>query len=343
MKNLLVPILALVSALPAVQAHEHHDHHPLSKASAEMAAAANAFLAALDDAQTQKARFAFDAEERENFHFVPRDRLGLPFADMTDDQRALARKLLASGMSDRGLLKVETIIALEALLGEMENRPEFRDPEKYHTSVFGEPSADGTWGWRFEGHHLSVNFSIIDGKTISATPSFLGANPAEVREGRLKGTRPLAAEEDLARTLATALNEAGKPILFSDRAPNDILTGADRKAKQLDPVGVAAADMSEAQKAGLIELIAEYAGRHRAEVAEKDMEKIKADLDKVRFGWAGGLAKNEAYYYRIQGESFLIEASNTQNDANHIHTVWRDLEGDFGRDALGDHHRSHEH
>src|SRR5690606_15625076 len=134
--------------------------------------------------------------------------------------------------------------------------------------------------------------------------------------------------------LATALHDAGKPVIFSDRAPNDILTGADRKARQLDPVGVPSSDFSEAQKEGLLQLIAEYANRHRKEIAAKDMEKIKADFANIRFGWAGGLKKGEAYYYRIQGKTFLIEASNIQNNANHIHTVWRDLEGDFARDVL---------
>lgn len=336
MKNLLIPIFALIPALHAQDA-------PLAKASTEMAAAADAFLSSLDEDQTKKATFEFGSEERENFHFIPRERLGLPFKDMNDEQRALARKLLSSGMSEKGVIKVETIIALESLLAEMENNPTFRDAEKYYTSIFGKPAATGTWGWRFEGHHLTVNFTIVEGKTVAATPSFLGANPGEVRKGRLEGTRPLAAEEDLARTLATALKDAGKAVLFTDQPPDDILTGADRKAKQLEPVGVIASDMSESQQEGLFTLIAEYAGRHRADVAAKDMEKIKGQLASIRFGWAGSLKKDEAYYYRVQGEGFLIEAANTQNDANHIHTVWRDLEGDFGRDVLGDHAKNHDH
>jgi hypothetical protein len=336
MKNLLIPIVALI---PALHAHDT----PLAKASTEMAEAANAFLESLDEAQTKRARFEFGSEERENFHFIPRERLGLPFKDMSDAQRTLARNLLASGMSEKGLLKVETIIALESLLAEMENNPTFRDNQKYYTSIFGEPAATGTWGWRFEGHHLTVNFTIVDGKTVAATPSFLGANPGEVRKGRMEGTRPLAAEEDLARTLATALHEADKEVVFTDRPPDDILTGADRKAKQLEPVGVKASEMTESQQEGLLTLIAEYAGRHRADVAAKDMEKIKADLPNIRFGWAGSLKKDEAYYYRVQGKTFLIEAANIQNDANHIHTVWRDFEGDFGRDVLGDHHKHHDH
>ncbi len=337
MKKLLIPMFALAAVAHA------QDEKPLAAAAKEMTAAAHAFLASLDEEQKNKARFEFGSDERENWHFVPKDRQGIPFADLDESQRDLAKKLLASGMSEKGLLKVETIIALEALLAEMENNPTFRDDKKYYTSIFGEPAADETWGWRFEGHHLSVNFTLVDGQSISATPSFLGANPAEVREGKMKGTRPLAAEEDLARTLATALMEAGKDIVFTDKAPNDILTGADRKVTQLEPVGVPVSEMSEAQKDGLLELIGEYAHRHRKEVAAQDMAEIEKDIANVRFGWAGGLGKGEAYYYRIQGDTFLIEASNTQNNANHIHTVWRQFDGDFGRDALGEHHRDHEH
>lgn len=317
---------------------------PLAKAAAEMATAANAFLTSLNPDQSAKARFPFDADERENFHFIPKERKGIPYADLSPEQKTLSRNLLASGMSEKGLLKVETIIALESLLAEMENNPTFRDNKKYHTTIFGTPGAETTWAWRFEGHHLSVNFTIVNGgKSISATPSFLGANPAEVRGERLKGTRPLAAEEDLARTLATALHDASKPVIYTETPPNDILTGADRKARQLEPVGIPASEMSDAQREGLLTLISEYAHRHRADVADADIARIKADLPKVRFAWAGGLKKDEAYYYRIQGTSFLIEAANVQNNANHIHTVWRDLANDFGRDALGDHQRNHDH
>ena len=317
------------------------DPAPLEKASAEMAAAANALLSSLDDSQREKALLPFDSDERENWHYIPKTRKGIPFSDLQPPQRDLALKLLRSGMSESGALKVETIITLESLLAEIENNPTYRDPGKYTVALFGVPAPAATWAWRFEGHHVAVNFTLVEGKAISATPSFLGANPAEVRDGRLKGTRPLAREEDLARTLAAALHEAGKPVIFSEKPPEEILTAADRKARQLDPVGLPGAEMTASQKDGLLTLISEYAHRHRREVAEKDLAKIKADLDRVRFGWAGSLAPGKAYYYRVQGESFLIEAANTQNNANHIHTVWRDLEGDFARDTLGDHMHHH--
>lgn len=336
MKPALIAFLALSCFATAKEAAPD-----LTKVATEMSDAANAFVKSLDEAQSKKARYSFKDAERDNWNFVPIARNGLPIKEMTPPQRELARKLLNTGMSSGALVKIDTIMALEKLLGEIENRPDHRDPEKYYTTIFGDPSPTGTWGWRFEGHHVAVNFTLVEGKTISATPSFLAANRAETREGRMKGTRPLGREEDLARTLAVVLKDSGKAVVYTETPPAEILTGNERKAKQLDPVGVFYTEMTDSQKEGLITLISEYATRHRAEIAEKDMAKIKADLDNIRFAWAGGLAKGQAYYYRVQGKTFLIEACNIQNDANHIHTVWRDLENDFGRDALGDHMKGH--
>jgi hypothetical protein len=342
-------IAALVSTLQIVSQSAHAkapapteaQAAALQKVSAEMADAANAFLKSLDEAQAKKARYPFNDAERDNWKFVPAERNGLPIKEMKPEQRELARKLLETGMSASALVKIDTIMALEKLLGELEKRPDHRDPERYFTTIFGEPSAAATWGWRFEGHHIAVNFTLVGGKVISATPSFLAANRAETREGRMKGTRPLAREEDLARTLATVLHDSGKAVVYTEKPPVEILTGNERKATQLEAVGLSAKDMNDTQKEGLLTLISEYASRHRKEIAEKDMAKVKADLDNVRFGWAGGIKKGDAYYYRVQGTTFLIEACNIQNDANHIHTVWRDLEGDFGRDALGNHMKGH--
>lgn len=309
----------------------------------EMREAANNLIAGLDADQRKRACFPFGSDERENWAFVPKQRAGIPLSDLTPAQRDLVTKLLGAALSEKGLLKVDTIIALEGLLGEMEKRPDYRDSTKYHTSIFGDPGKDGPWGWRFEGHHLSVNLTIVPGKGISAAPSFMGANPAEVREGAKKGTRPLAAEEDLARVLAASLDGAGGKVVFTDKPPGDILTGSDRKAKQLEPVGIPAKEMTAAQQTALKDLIREYAGRFRKEVAEGTVKRIEAEFETVRFGWAGSLKPGEAYYYRVQGKSFLIEAANSQNNANHIHTVWRDVENDFGRDALGEHYQSDDH
>jgi len=315
----------------------------LAKVGEDMAVAANAFLKSLTPEQSQKARFTFESDERENWHFVPKDRLGLALKELDEKQLALQRVLLESAMSQKGLLKVDTIILLETFLAELENNPVRRDAKKYYTSIFGDPKTGSTWGWRFEGHHLSLNFTLHESGEIAVTPSFFAANRAHVKEGRMAGTRPLGAEEDLARTLAKALQASGKAVVYTDRPPDDILTAADRKAKQLEPVGVKVAEFSEAQRDGLQKLIAEYADRFRPELEKAQLEKIMADFANLHFGWAGGLEPGQGYYYRIQGKNFLIEVCNVQNEANHIHVVWRDRAGDFGRDVLGAHHREHKH
>lgn len=336
MKIHLLCLSALLTCAPASPPE-------LVKVGAEMAVAADAFLKSLTPAQMEKARFAFDSDERENWHFVPKDRLGLPLKELDEKQLALQRGLLETAMSRKGLLKVDTIILLETFLAELENDPVRRDSKKYYTSIFGDPKAGGAWGWRFEGHHLSLNFTLHPSGEIAVTPSFFAANRAHVKEGRMAGTRPLGAEEDLARALAQALKASGKAVVYTDRAPNDILTGADRKVGQLDPVGVKVTEFSGAQREGLQKLIAEYADRFRPEMEKAQLEKIMSDFENLRFGWAGGLEPGQSYYYRIQGADFLIEVSNTQNEANHIHVVWRDRAGDFGRDVLGAHHHEHKH
>ena len=304
------------------------------------ATAAASFLATLDPAQKAKTNLPFDGDERENFHYTPRDRAGLPLKEMTDAQREAAMKLLDSALSEKGKLKVTQIMTLAGLLAEMEKDPVKRDPGKYGLIVFGTPGDPKGWGWRFEGHHLSFSITLVGDKT-SVTPSFLGSNPGEVREGRLKGLRVLAAEEDLARTLVSTLVAAGKSaVIFSEKPPGEIITAENRTVTALDPVGVLASEMSETQRTALLTLIAEYTGRYRSGAAAADMAKIKADgADKIRFGWAGGTQPGEAYYYRIQGPTFLMEACNVQNNANHVHAVWRDFNGDFGRDLLREHYK----
>ncbi|MDP4778762.1 MAG: DUF3500 domain-containing protein [Akkermansiaceae bacterium] len=332
-------LLGLLSILP-VCAQQPTD---LEKVAAEMADAANAFLTSLDEDEAKKARFPFTPDERENWNFVPTKRNGIPLEELTEEQTDLARKLLKTALSDPGLTKVDAIIALEAFLGEIEKRPELRNPKAYFTSIFGEPSATGTWGWRFEGHHLSLNYTIVDGKPASLTPSFFAANPAEVTaEHAMKGTRPLAAEEDLARALAATLAESGKAVVFTEKPPKDILSGSSRKIEQLDPVGIPATEMTAAQQQALLTLIAEYAERHRKELSDATMEEIKADLENLRFAWAGSLERGKPFYYRIQSTTFLVEVANVQNNGNHIHAVWRDTENDFGNDILSDHiHKDH--
>lgn len=337
MKTIL--LLGLLSCLPAGA------QEPVGsvEVAAEMSAAANAFLTSLDKTKLKKAHFPFTADERENWNYVPTKRNGIPLEALSEKQTNLVRKLLKTALSDPGLTKVDAIIALEAFLGEIEKRPALRNPKAYFTSIFGTPSATGTWGWRFEGHHLSLNYTIVHGKPASLTPSFFAANPAEVKaDHAMNGTRPLAAEEDLARALAATLTESEKPVIFSEKPPREILTRATRKIDQLKPVGVLATEMTATQQQALLTLIAEYANRHRKELSATTMEKIKADLENLRFAWAGSLERGKPFYYRIQSTTFLVEVANVQNNGNHIHAVWRNTKNDFGNDILSDHiHKDH--
>ena len=329
------PLLALLLSLPVMAEDQ--------PSIAAMKSAADAFLGSLDDAKRGKAVFPFEGDARENFKFTPQERTGLPLKEMDEAQNAAAIKLLEAALSEKGKLKAMQIITLEGVLRELEKRPDFRDPGKYYVSVFGKPGDEKGWGWKFEGHHLALNYTVVGGK-VAVTPSFFGANPAEVREGQHKGLRVLAAEEDLAMALANALVDGGKKeVIFSEKAPGEILTAESRKATALEPVGVLASDMTDGQKKALRELISEYVTRHRKDLADADLAAIdKAGFDKIRFGWAGGTKRGEAWYYRVQGPGFLMEAANTQNNANHIHATWRSFEGDFGRDMLSEHYHRHE-
>jgi hypothetical protein len=311
---------------------------------AAMKIAADSFLASLDEGQRAKAAFPFESEGRENFKFTPQTRTGLALKEMDEKQRAAAMKLLEAALSDKGRLKAMQVITLEGVLAALESRPDYRDTGKYHVSIFGTPGAESGWAWKFEGHHLSLNYAIAKGKHVAVTPSFMGANPGEVREGEHKGLRVLKAEDDLAHTLVNVLLEGGKKeVIFSDKPPAEILTAEKREVTALEPVGVAAGDMSASQKKALFDLVSEYTGRHRKDLAEADMKKITAaGIDKIRFGWAGGTKPGDSWYYRIQGPTFLMEAANTQNNANHIHTTWRDFKGDFGRDIMSEHYKHHE-
>lgn len=312
-----------------------------------MAEAANNFLAALTPEQKAKATFEAKDDERQNWHYIPKARKGLPFKEMTPAQTKLGHALLSSGLSQRGYVKAVTIMSLEQVLRELEagRGTMVRDEDLYYVSIFGRPGTKETWGWRVEGHHLSLNFTIVNGREIGATPSFFGSNPAEVKEGPRKGLRVLAGEEDLGRALVKALNEDQQQVAITlKEAPKEIITAAARKVKPLETAGLPAARMTREQSAQLMQLVKEYVYRHRPEVADKDLEKIqKAGWDKVYFAWAGGTERGEGHYYRVQGPTFLMEYDNTQNNNNHIHAVWRDFENDFGEDLLRRHYETTPH
>lgn len=310
-----------------------------------LADAANAFLETLDAGQKAKVQFPFDSEERFNWFYVPRQREGLPLKQMNEAQQKAALHALSVGLSQKGYSKAEAVRALEPILAEIEKNPVRRDPELYYLTIFGTPSATGTWGMRWEGHHLSLHWTVVNGAAVATTPQFFGSNPAEVREGPKKGTRVLHAEEDLARALVMELTEEQRgTAVVADEAPDDILTTNTRKAAIQKNIGLAYAAMTPKQRGMLLALVEEYASVQPKRLAAERIEKIrKAGLDNVKFAWMGPIAKGELHYYRVQGPTFLIEYDNTQNGGNHIHAVWRDFDGDFGRDLLEEHYKNSPH
>jgi hypothetical protein len=321
---------------------------PLEAADAlagELAASAKAFVDSLDQGQKGKVQLAFDSDERFNWFYIPKDREGLPLKQMTAPQQQAALKLLQVGLSQKGFSKAETIRHLDTVLAEMEKDPVRRDIEKYYLTIFGEPSASGTWGMRWEGHHLSLHWTVVEGRTIATTPQFFGSNPAEVREGPKKGTRALHAEEDLGRALVAALTEAQRAVaVIAPEAPADILTTNTRKAAILENTGLAFKDMTTAQRGMLLALIDEYASAQPKALAAERVAKLrKAGLEGIKFAWMGGIEKGALHYYRVQGPTFLIEYDCVQNGGNHIHAVWRDFDGDFGLDLLEQHYKKSAH
>ena len=318
------------------------------EAGLQMAEVANVFLLSLTDEQRAKATFKFEDEERINWHFIPRERLGLSMKEMTPQQRLLAHALMNTGLGFRGAAKAVTIMSLEEVLYEMESAAdeskraavrEKRDPEKYFVSIFGTPDPKGTWGWRIEGHHMSLNFTIKDGNLLRATPSFMGTNPGELRQGPLMGLRVLGKEEDLGRELVKSLDEAQfKKALVAEVAPKEMLTAAEKRVDPLKPDGLADTELNAEQKAKLREIIDEYLTRLRPEIAAETWAEIEKS-GPVHFAWAGGKERGEPHYYRVQGKTFLIEYDNVQGQANHPHSVIRSFDGDFGRDLLGEHYK----
>ena len=315
---------------------------PVTQGVDAMVDAARNFLASLDDASKGKAVFRLEDEERQNWHFIPRERKGLSLKTMTPEQRLLAWALLSTGMSESGYAKSLTVMSLEKILWRKENQSPRRDPELYFFSIFGDPEKGKTWGWRVEGHHLSLNFTIIEGKMVSMTPSFFGANPGHVKEGPRKGLRTLGRTEDMGRRLFQMLSdEQKKSALIAEKAPSDILTSGDRKVSPLEAKGLPASKMDEKQKVQLIRLVREYVQNHRRPFAAEELKQIeKAGHDKLIFAWAGSTKRGEGHYYRVQGPDFLLEYDNTQNGANHPHAVWRSFENDFGEDLLKKHYQA---
>ena len=342
----VIVVLALAAVLAGVTAASE-------RSAGAMATAATQFLASLSAEQRPKAAFAFESDERLKWHFIPTDmfpRNGLTIKEMTEPQRKLAMALLRTGLSQRGYMTATQIIDLENVLRDLEaaaraaapggrGQAMVRDPERYFFSVFGTPSPKSAWGWRVEGHHISLHFTVVNGALISGTPTFFGVNPAEVRSGPKTGLRILGEHEDAARALVMALDAPRRAkAIVNAAAPTDILTMNNLPISPLTPSGILASEMAANQRELLMKVIDAYASAMTEDVAADRMDRMrKAGLDKIGFAWAGELERGKKHYYRVQGPTFLIEFDNTQNDANHVHSVWRDFDGDFGRDLLREH------
>jgi hypothetical protein len=312
-----------------------------------MTDAAKAYLASLTPELRARTQFPFDADERMNWHFIPledpKPRKGVPLREMTSAQKHLAEAVLTAGLSQQGVIKAHTIMSLDQVLKELEagkKGPE-RDPEKYYVSIFGDPSEQGKWGYRFEGHHLSFNFTIVNGR-IASSPNFFGANPAEVKTGPRAGLRALKREEDLGREMIKSLTDAQRAIAIVDKtAYKDIITFDTRKAALSgQPNGLPFSKMTAKQKEALTALVTEYAENFPPQIAQARLDQYHKTQANLFFAWSGGIERGDPHYYRIQTPAFLIEYDDTQNDANHIHSVWRDFDGDFGLDLLAQHYQS---
>jgi hypothetical protein len=319
-----------------------------SRSAAAMTTAANRWLEALTPEQRQQATFPNDTEEKVRWNFIPTNmfpRKGVPWKEMSDPQRKLAHELLKAGLSQKGYVTATSIMELETILHAIENSDgkkgaNVRDPELYFFTIFGAPSAKSTWGWRVEGHHVSLHFTIANDTAVANTPAFFGTNPAEVRvDGPKKGLRILGSMEDAARALMASFDDAQRATAVYDKvAPTDILTKNSPTFEAFPPAGVTAATLKPAQKDLLMKLIESYTVQMADDVAADRLAKIRqAGVEKVMFAWAGETEVGKKHYYRIQGPTFLVEYDNTQNDGNHVHSVWRDFTGDFGRDLLREH------
>ncbi len=303
-----------------------------------MTVAAKSFLGAITPEQQKEAAFKFDDAERLNWHFIPRPRKGLPLKALEGAALQAGLGLIRSGLSDAGYDQALNVMSLEEVLyllegGERAYRRDRRDPNKYYLSVFGEPADTGLWGWRVEGHHLSLNFSIKDGKVVSSTPEFFGANPGTIDAGKDRQIRVLGPEEDIARQiLKLCTPEQQKLCWVSKVAPDEVPgPGAAQAAVEAAPVGLTYAQMSADQKKLLQDLMSEYLKNLPADIEQERRATINgAGLDNIHFAWYGDPDLHQRHHYRVQGKTFVIEYNNTQNNANHVHSMWRNLQGDFG-------------
>jgi len=311
-------------------------------------AAARRLIQLTPAASRAKLLAPFTEKARSDWHYTPRTRAGLRWRDMNAAQREAATALLGTVLTDPGLAKVRRVMALEIPLGELEHSGSFRDPENYAIAVFGDASGDAGahWGWRIEGHHLSLHFTLDGDRYVATLPQFMGANPAavpsgiKVTGGPPPGTRVLGKEEDVARRVVAALDARLRArVVIAARPYGDIVSRNAAVVSPLALAGVPLAELPEAQRAALLELAAVFAEHLRPDLAEARLDRVRAEKpESIRFAWAGSIEPGHPHYFRLQGSTFLIELDNS--GGNHIHSVWRDFHGDWGRDILREHYQN---
>ncbi|MEQ6121142.1 DUF3500 domain-containing protein [Reichenbachiella sp. MALMAid0571] len=305
---------------------------------------AKSLIDSFNPEQKEKAMLDFSDADRTSWTYLPaQNRRGLPYKQMSSNQKGLVNDFVKVHLSEMGYNKTQEVIALEQVLFELEGSSK-RDTELYFISFFGNPLKDKVWGWSFEGHHVSLNFTIINGK-ISSSPRFLGSNPGEVKEGRKKGLRVLRSEEDLGMKLINSMTEEQKnKAIISPKTYGEVVTASESKVDHLGDKGISVRDFDSSQRKTFDKLLDLYIFYLVDELANERKKAIeKAGIDNLIFAWAGSLTAGNAHYYRIQSKEFLIEFDNSQNNANHIHTVWRDFDGDFGRDLIKEHYQNSNH
>ena len=307
-----------------------------------MARAARAWLARLDQRQQREAQLEWTSRLRESWHYVPRSRPGIALRAMSAGQTSAAWDLLGTLLSARGLAQVKGQLTIEGILGELTGSPGFRDPGNYALVIFGDPAGSGPWTWRFEGHHLSLNVLVAPGQGVAVTPVFFGANPARVPDRHAHaGFRLLGAEEDAAFTLIQSLEGPIRTqAVIADRSLGDIVSGPGRETSLQRYEGIPLARLNEAQRAGIMRILELYAGTLRDEIAAPALAKVReAGVEALHFAWAGSLARGRPHYFRVHGPTALLEYDNTQDGANHVHSVWIDPQSLFGRDLLKTHYQ----
>lgn len=345
MRAILAPLIAGLAFAASAQ-----PPHPSAGAAQGMRAAAERLLVTLPEGLRDPAKRAFEDRDRLEWHYTPRNRNGLALKALDARGRAAVHALLREALSPAGYRKVTDVIDLERVLREIEMFGWRRDPENYHLTVYGAPDRARAWGWRFEGHHVSLNFTLAGERVAVDAPSFLGANPASVTTGPRKGLRALGAEEDAARALLASLSQAqGREAVFDTRTYGDILTSNDVSVNPLQAAGILGSRLDAGQRELLWKLIEVYARTFAPGLAEARLARAgEGGIEAIRFGWAGSTERGRPHYYRVQGPRFLIEYDASQADGNHVHAVWRDFTNDFGRDLLREHYRgasgsSHRH